>query len=278
MFARRVPKFLASFVSSECSKLSLMPSDLLKVILLGDAAVGKTSIRNRYLYGCFSHTYRTTIGADFITKDLVIDGRRVVLQIWDTAGQERFQSLGTYYYRGADACILCYDVNSMATFDHLARWREEFLLQSGVPDAASFPFLLLGNKTDVDARQRQVTPRQARDFALRNCNPDVWRRNFLGWAPPSPSSHSSSPPSSPFLSPGSSASGGNPLEAERDHLPWFETSAKDGANVEATFDFIARRVPIPRFSFEIDTLSITSRRSSGRTGRRRVGQWSCCAR
>ncbi|KAG5455754.1 MAG: ras family-domain-containing protein [Olpidium bornovanus] len=91
-----------------------MPAQVLKVILLGDAAVGKglpgRSVRlfsalaeflaPQYLYDCFSNTYKATIGADFITKDLTEDNRKVVLQVWDTAGQERFHSLGTYYYRG----------------------------------------------------------------------------------------------------------------------------------------------------------------------------------
>ena len=60
------------------------------------------------------------LGADFITKEIRMDdGKKVMLQIWDTAGQERFQSLGVAYYRGADACILVYDVNNFLSFQHL---------------------------------------------------------------------------------------------------------------------------------------------------------------
>ncbi|KAK8572177.1 hypothetical protein V6N12_028238 [Hibiscus sabdariffa] len=77
----------------------------------------------------FSQQYKTTIGADFVTKELQIDERNVTLQIWDTAGQERFQSLGVAFYRGADCCVLVYDVNVTKSFDNLDNWHEEFLKQ-----------------------------------------------------------------------------------------------------------------------------------------------------
>lgn len=79
-------------------------------------------------------------------------------------GQERFQSLGIAFYRGADACILCYDVTNYLTFEHLAKWRREFLKQAGIGDTnPDFPFVLLGNKIDID--ERVVSRRQARGFA-----------------------------------------------------------------------------------------------------------------
>ncbi|KAG1221730.1 hypothetical protein G6F35_005785 [Rhizopus arrhizus] len=88
-----------------------------------------------------------------------------MMQIWDTAGQERFQSLGVAYYRGADACILVYDVNNYLSFQHLERWREDFLKQSSLPleEAKNFPLLIIGNKIDVD--DRVVSRRQARAWA-----------------------------------------------------------------------------------------------------------------
>lgn len=95
-------------------------------------------------------------------------------QIWDTAGQERFQSLGVAFYRGADCCVLVYDVNAQKTFENIENWREEFLIQvcvrgrirvgvhsaratqasPGDPD--SFPFVVLGNKVDVDEGKSRV--------------------------------------------------------------------------------------------------------------------------
>lgn len=79
---------------------------LLKVIILGDSGVGKTSLMNQYVNKKFSNQYKATIGADFLTKEVQVDDRTVTMQIWDTAGQERFQSLGVAFYRGADCCVL----------------------------------------------------------------------------------------------------------------------------------------------------------------------------
>jgi len=70
---------------------------LLKVIILGDSGVGKTSLMNQYVNKKFSNQYKATIGADFLTKEVMVDDRLVTMQIWDTAGQERFQSLGVAF-------------------------------------------------------------------------------------------------------------------------------------------------------------------------------------
>ncbi|KAF2297498.1 hypothetical protein GH714_024408 [Hevea brasiliensis] len=121
-----------------------------------DSGVGKTSLMNQYVHKKFSQQYKATIGADFVTKELQIDDRLVTLQIWDTAGQERFQSLGAAFYRGADCCVLVYDVNVMRSFDTLDNWHEEFLKQANPPDPGMFPFILLGNKIDIDGGNSRV--------------------------------------------------------------------------------------------------------------------------
>lgn len=92
-------------------------------------SVGKTSLMNQYVQKKFSKEYKATIGADFLTKEIQVDDKLVTLQIWDTAGQERFQSLGVAFYRGADCCVLVYDVNSAKTYEDLENWRDEFLIQ-----------------------------------------------------------------------------------------------------------------------------------------------------
>jgi len=92
---------------------------LIKVIILGDSGVGKTSLMNQYVNKRFSHQYKATIGADFLTKEVMVDDRLVTMQLWDTAGQERFQSLGVAFYRGADCCVLVYDVNNAKSFEML---------------------------------------------------------------------------------------------------------------------------------------------------------------
>uniref|UniRef100_A0A3Q7G6P9 Ras-related protein Rab7 n=1 Tax=Solanum lycopersicum TaxID=4081 RepID=A0A3Q7G6P9_SOLLC len=121
--------------------------------------------KQRYVHKKFSQQYKATIGADFVTKELQIDDRLVTLQIWDTAGQERFQSLGVAFYRGADCCVLVYDVNVMRSFDNLDNWHEEFLKQANPPDPKTFPFILLGNKIDIDGgNSRVVSEKKAKEW------------------------------------------------------------------------------------------------------------------
>jgi Ras-related protein Rab-7A len=122
---------------------------LLKVIILGDSGVGKTSLMNQYVNKKFDSRYKATIGADFLTKELEVDGTLVTLQIWDTAGQERFQSLGSAFYRGADACILVFDLTSQESFQHLSSWHDEFIIQAG----QNKDFVLIGNKSDLEDKR-----------------------------------------------------------------------------------------------------------------------------
>ncbi|XP_031664671.1 ras-related protein rab7 isoform X2 [Oncorhynchus kisutch] len=121
--------------------------------------VGKTSLMNQYVNKKFSNQYKATIGADFLTKEVMVDDRLVTMQIWDTAGQERFQSLGVAFYRGADCCVLVYDVTAPNTFKTLDSWRDEFLIQASPRDPDNFPFVVLGNKIDLE--NRQVTTKRA---------------------------------------------------------------------------------------------------------------------
>uniref|UniRef100_A0ACD5W2N0 Uncharacterized protein n=1 Tax=Avena sativa TaxID=4498 RepID=A0ACD5W2N0_AVESA len=144
---------------------------LLKVIVLGDSGVGKTSLMNQYVHNKFSQQYKATIGADFVTKEVLIEDRLVTLQIWDTAGQERFQSLGVAFYRGADCCVLVYDVNVNKSFDTLNTWHDEFLNQASPSDPKTFPFILLGNKIDVDGgKSRVVSEKKAREWCSSKGN------------------------------------------------------------------------------------------------------------
>ncbi|KAG2231550.1 hypothetical protein INT48_005053 [Thamnidium elegans] len=127
---------------------------LLKVIILGDSGVGKTSLMNQYVNKKFSNQYKATIGADFLTKEVLVDDRLVTMQ-------ERFQSLGVAFYRGADCCVLAYDVNNSRSFESLDQWRDEFLVQASPRDPDRFPFVLLGNKIDVEESRRMVSQKRA---------------------------------------------------------------------------------------------------------------------
>ncbi|KAI5820252.1 small GTPase superfamily [Pyronema omphalodes] len=137
---------------------------MLKVIILGDSGVGKTSLMNQYVNKKFTTSYKATIGADFLTKEVLVDDRLVSMQLWDTAGQERFQSLGVAFYRGADCCVLVYDVNNAKSFDTLDSWRDEFLIQASPRDPDNFPFVVLGNKIDVDEKKRAISQKRAMGF------------------------------------------------------------------------------------------------------------------
>lgn len=137
---------------------------MLKIVILGESGVGKTSLMERFVEHTFSQQYKATIGADFFPKDVIIDDKQVNLQIWDTAGQERYQSLGSAFYRGADACVLVYDMTDARSFEALDSWRDEFLISAAPRDPDSFPFVVMGNKVDVIDRARAVPTKKAQEW------------------------------------------------------------------------------------------------------------------
>ncbi|GLT55332.1 hypothetical protein SLA2020_284650 [Shorea laevis] len=98
---------------------------VLKVVLIGDSAVGKSQLLARFARNEFSLESKATIGVEFQTKTLVIDHKTVKAQIWDTAGQERYRAVTSAYYRGAVGAMLVYDITKRQTFDHVAKWLEE---------------------------------------------------------------------------------------------------------------------------------------------------------
>jgi Ras-related protein Rab-7A len=135
----------------------------MKVVFLGDAGVGKTSILNQFVNRDFSLQYRPTVGADFTSRQMEVDGTFLTLQLWDTAGQERYRSLASSFFRGAEICIFVYDITSQSSFHSIDAWYGIFREQCS-PLHPRFPFLLLGNKTD-DERHRVVQVGTGQEFA-----------------------------------------------------------------------------------------------------------------
>ncbi|ORX68560.1 ras-domain-containing protein [Linderina pennispora] len=130
-----------------------------KAIILGDSGVGKTSLMHQFVQGRFNSQYKATIGADFLKKDIDVgDGRVAVVSCWDTAGQERFQSLGVAFYRGAGLLHA-----------NLDNWRDEFLLQVGPRDLENFPFVVVGNKVDIEGK-RVVSQKRAMEWCVAKGN------------------------------------------------------------------------------------------------------------
>merc|ERR1711907_723187 len=100
---------------------------------------------------------------------VLINDSVVTMQIWDTAGQERFQSLGVAFYRGADSCVLVYDITAAKTFESLESWRDEFLTQASPRDPNSFPFVVIGNKCDLQDK-RKVQASNAQEWCASKNN------------------------------------------------------------------------------------------------------------
>ncbi|PAA52013.1 hypothetical protein BOX15_Mlig002364g2 [Macrostomum lignano] len=121
------------------------PERMFKVVLAGDAAVGKSSFIGRFCDGRFSANTTATLGVDFKTRTLVVDGRVVAVQLWDTAGQERFRSIAKSYFRRADGVILMYDCTHERSFLSARDWMES------IRDCAEpgIPVVLAGNKADL---------------------------------------------------------------------------------------------------------------------------------
>ena len=121
---------------------------------------------HRYVNDKYSQQYKATIGADFLTKEVVLDDDKVVtMQVWDTAGQERFQSLGVAFYRGADCCVLVYDVTNAKSFENIKSWKDEFLVHANISSPESFPFVILGNKVDIEDSKKVVSEKAGQELA-----------------------------------------------------------------------------------------------------------------
>jgi small GTP-binding protein len=141
-----------------------MSDDPYKCILVGDSGVGKTNILTQYVSHEFSEDTQATIGVEFQTKAVKIDGRDIKLQIWDTAGQERFRAISRSIYHGAKGVIVAYDITNQSSFDNLNTWLQE--VRSLIPPQA--PIMICGNKCDLD--HARVVKKDVADAFARSQN------------------------------------------------------------------------------------------------------------
>ncbi|KAJ5074774.1 ras-related protein rab-5c [Anaeramoeba ignava] len=130
-----------------------------KIVMLGESGVGKTSLALRFIEGVFPAP-KPTIAVSYFSKKLFIDTQMIVAKIWDTSGQERFRSLVPLYYRGASSAVVVFDITSMETFQTLKFWVEE--LKSNIE--GEIKIFVVANKCDLE-KNRQVSKEESMNYA-----------------------------------------------------------------------------------------------------------------
>ncbi|PWA35019.1 RAB GTPase [Artemisia annua] len=133
---------------------------LLKIVLIGDSGVGKSNILSRFTRNEFYLESKATIGVEFATRTLQVEGKTIKAQIWDTAGQERYRAITSAYYRGAVGALLVYDITKRPTFDNVQRWLRELRANAD----SNIVVLMAGNKSDLD-HLRAVTAEDGQSLA-----------------------------------------------------------------------------------------------------------------
>ncbi|KAI3630890.1 hypothetical protein MIR68_003798 [Amoeboaphelidium protococcarum] len=134
-----------------------------KLVLLGESAVGKSSLVLRFVKGQFHEYQESTIGAAFLTQTVMLDDVTVKFEIWDTAGQERYHSLAPMYYRGAQAAVVVYDLTNADTFTRAKSWIKELQRQAN----PNIVIALVANKVDLGSK-RVVSTEEAQAYAEEN--------------------------------------------------------------------------------------------------------------
>ena len=134
-----------------------------KIVLLGDGAVGKTSLRSKYMGEGFQGDYQLTIGVDFATKDVLKGDKQFKAQIWDLAGQERFKFLQEKFLKGTQGILFVYDVTRMDSLESAIDWFYEVEKEIKKP----IPVYVLGNKIDI-------LPEDKRDHLPKELKLEAW--------------------------------------------------------------------------------------------------------
>lgn len=175
---------------------------LVKLLIIGESAVGKSCLLMRFAEDKFTDSFLTTIGIDFKVRHVEINDTKVKLQIWDTAGQEKFRTITKAYYRGAHGILLVFDVTVRESFDQTRMWMNS--IKENMTDPVTV--VLVGNKCDM---QRMVSTEEGAAMA----------KEF--------------------------------------GVEYFETSAKEGTNVETTFMHLAERIMTTKPKISTPTVAIS---------------------
>ncbi|PYH49771.1 Rab family GTPase [Aspergillus saccharolyticus JOP 1030-1] len=208
-----------------------------KIVVLGAQGVGKTSLVQRYVKNAFDPAgTASTVGASFVTKRVLDSASDTIvrLQIWDTAGQERFRSISRLYYRGANACLLCYDITDEQSFQEMTGWLLE--LKKNVFEDDPIVIHVVGTKSDIvtiEPSRRRVPFERTIAYVAEQLYP---------------TQASTPPPSAGFGPPSSTLQG---IDSKRSSGFWgqdigwdccHEISAKDGEGIEEVFRVITRKL------------------------------------
>ncbi|NIG60019.1 ras-related protein Rab-11B isoform X2 [Pontoporia blainvillei] len=136
------------------------PGSHCEVVLIGDSGVGKSNLLSRFTRNEFNLESKSTIGVEFATRSIQVDGKTIKAQIWDTAGQERYRAITSAYYRGAVGALLVYDIAKHLTYENVERWLKELRDHAD----SNIVIMLVGNKSDL-RHLRAVPTDEARAFA-----------------------------------------------------------------------------------------------------------------
>jgi len=185
------------------------PSSSVKLVLLGEAAVGKSSLVLRFVNNDFQENKEPTIGAAFLTQKCILPTRTIKFEIWDTAGQERFASLAPMYYRNAQSALVVYDLTKPTSLIKAKHWVAELQRQA----SPGIVIALVGNKLDLTGEGGAAAAATEDDGEAEDGDARKISREEAA------------------------------AYAEEEGLLFFETSAKSGTNVKEVFTAIANAIP-----------------------------------
>ncbi len=138
-----------------------LPEIKIKLLIIGDSNVGKTSMLLNYTDNYFPESHLATIGVEFKVKELYTDKYKIILQIWDTAGQERFRSITKSFFRNTNGIIFVYDITSRNSFKNVKDWIKDSELHD-----IGFEKILVGNKIDLNDK-REVSLDELKEYGIK---------------------------------------------------------------------------------------------------------------